>query len=126
MFFQLEPRCLFSYTKNSSSEAVQMATKAVNEAVSGFTQQNTPDQQAQWKIKICAALVAKICERNSSDVCDNWSVDDDRFYFEAVTYGLPAFTQAFFFELVKACDMAKEFVQVKDEMMSLRGWSIRW
>ena len=103
---------MYSFKKNSSEEAAQIVAKAIHEVIQGLTQQNNPVQQTQWKLKVCAALVAKLCEMTNSDICEDWTVDEERYYFEAVTFSLPAFTQAFLFDLVKLCDMSKEFIQV--------------
>ena len=113
---QCEKENLEEYRKNGNAQSLKISCRAVNEAINSPWKKHN-DNCEQMKLNIVVALVAKLQQNNQDKDCmEDWTVDDDTDYFDAVIVGLPSFNRTFLYDLVKNCDMSKQLCQVYKQL----------
>ena len=87
----------------------------INEAANNIWEEKRRQSSDDIKLEVAVALLAKLENTNNlegENKTDDWTVDNDDNYFEAVTVGLPIFNTTLLYDVVKKCEMTGQFCKV--------------
>ena len=115
--FQLlnEEGGLEKYQKQKNSKSLTVCCGAINEAVNNIWEKKRQKSSDDIKLEVAVAFLAKLENKNNledENRTDDWTVDNDDNYFEAVTVGLPTFNTTLLYDVVKNCEMTEQFCKV--------------
>ena len=106
---------LEKYQKQRNRKCLTICCGAINEAVNDSWEEKRRKSSDDIKLEVAVALLAKLENTNNLEEekqRNDWTVDNDDNYFDAVTVGLPTFNTTLLYDVVKNCEMTEQFCKV--------------